>query len=575
MARGQFYEIYKIMFIGQNILPDFPEALTKVINFLNERASSGEFVFSDSFSEWESKEDIIDPIGLGIDGDNYYFAVSLAYLANLNNGHLIFPEKAHIGRWAWSLQLLAEVADWDADYMDRVIRSFLGKKDDVNELMGSVAQTYARKDFDKGLALQGKLQELHTNISAGLMENDFRRYCELFPPKEHQEDFTKAYSKTYELQQDAHEKAFDQAMTFENLKSVDAMAFLLKEHIALEGERKGICAERIKDVLQSGSTSDYTTAVTNWLIGRRDDDAFTEEIVLMLIEGLGTDGSKQLMKIDNAVGLRYKKPELLAKILVKVAESVSPLAMLKMEHILHRLNDDRRYFSELAVALIIHPQGEYRVAGRRLWDEFHLESTDFNAAELNEMTQCVFVLSMLQDFGNPETRLPKVLPLLKTRNTKVKKFVMGILRPYTDDYMGHVVAELDKLKINNKEAKNVKAYVDGRWNVIKLRKEMKELSPAYTYGKEYREARRSETEYFQSRMKEAEKSHHALWKELASTVILARSGGWRMADGTTQKLPLIQFSMPARQLNESLSPREQENWLKDILRDWNDTTGDH
>ena len=152
---------------------------------------------------------------------------------------------------------------------------------------------------------------------------------------------------------------------------------------------------------------------------------------------------------------------------------------------------------------------------------------------------------------------------------------MGMLRPYTDDYMGHVVAELDKLKINNKEAKTIKAYVDGRWNVIKLRKEMKELSPAYTHGKEYREARRVETEYLQGRMKEAEKDHHALWKELASTVILARGGGWRMADGTTQKLPLIQFSMPARQLNESLSPREQENWLNDILKDWNDTTGNH
>lgn len=563
------------MFNGQNVLPNFPEGLSKVVNFLEEKASLGEFVFSDSFSEWESNEDVINPIGLGIDGDNYYFAVSLAYLAHLNNGHLIFPEKTHIWRWAWSLQLLAEVADWDAEYMERVIRSFLGIKGEVNGLMGGVAQTYARKDFDKGHALQGRLQELHTYISAGLMENDFTRYCDIFPPQVHQEEFTKAYCMACELQKDAHNKAFDKAMTFENFNSADAMVFLLKEHIILDGERKEVCAKRIRGILLSGSTSDYTTAVTNWVIGLRDDKAFAEEIVLMLIEGLGADSSEQLMKIDNAVGLRLKKTELLAKVLVKVAESVSPLAMLKMEHVLHRLNDDRKKFSELAVAFIIHPQGKYRVAGRRIWDEFHLESSDFNAVELSEMTQCAFVMSMLQDFGNPETRLPKILPLLKTRNAKIKKFVMGMLRPYTDDYMGHVVAELDKLKINNKEAKTIKAYVDGRWNVIKLRKEMKELSPAYTHGKEYREARRVETEYLQGRMKEAEKDHHALWKELASTVILARGGGWRMADGTTQKLPLIQFSMPARQLNESLSPREQENWLNDILKDWNDTTGNH
>lgn len=563
------------MFNGQNILPDFPEGLAKVVNFLKEKATAGEFVFSDSFSEWESNENIIEPIGLGIDGDNYYFAVSLAYLAHINNGDLEFPENTYIWRWAWSLQLLAEVADWDVGFMERVIRSFLGKKDDVNGLMGGVAQTYARKDFNKGLGLQERVQELHTNISAGLMENDFTRYCVTYPPHEYQEEFTKAYCMAYDLQKEAHEKAFDQAMTFEKFSSVEAMVFLLKIHVVLEGEMKEVCADRIRGILQPGSTSDYTTAVNNWVIGGRDDEEFTEEVLLMLIEGLGTDGNEELIKIDNAVGLRCKKPELLAKVLVKVAESVSPLSILKMEHVLHRLNDDRKYFSELAVAFIVHPQGEYRAAGRRIWDEFHLESTDFNVAELSELTQCAFVLSMLQDFGNPETRLPKVLPLLKARNAKVKKFLMGMLRPYTDDYMGHVVAELDKLKINNKEAKTIKAYVDGRWNVIKLRKEMKELSPAYTHGKEFREARRVETEYLQSKMKEADKNHHALWKEFASTVILARGGGWRKADGSTQKLPLIQFSMPARQLSESLSPREQENWMKDMLKDWNDTAGDN
>ena len=60
------------MFNGQNILPDFPEGLSKVVNFLKEKAAAGEFVFSDSFSEWEDSEEIINPIGLGIDGDNDY-----------------------------------------------------------------------------------------------------------------------------------------------------------------------------------------------------------------------------------------------------------------------------------------------------------------------------------------------------------------------------------------------------------------------------------------------------------------------------------------------------------------------
>lgn len=563
------------MFNGQNILPNFPEGLSKVVTFLKGKAAAGEFVFSDSFSEWEDNEDVINPIGLGIDGDNYYYAVSLAYLSHLNNGRLTFPRETYIWRWAWSLQLLAEVADWNAEFMEMVIRSFLGKKDDVDGLMGGVAQTYAKKDFDRGLALQKRLQELHINISAGLMENDFTRYCDTYHPLEHQEEFTKVYCMAYDLQKDSHEKAFDQVMAFDNFDSAEAMAFLLKEHVVLEGERKDVCTERIKDLLKSQNTSIYVPVVNNWLIREKDDETFAEEIVLMLIDGLGAENSEILITIDNAVGLRHKKPEFLTMILVKVAESVSPMAILKMEHILHRLNDDRTCFSELAVVFIIHPQGEYRIVGRRLWDEYHMESTEFEISDLDEISQCAFVYSMLQDYGNPETRLPKILPLLRKGSAKVKKFLMAKLKPYTDDYMGHVVAACDKLNMKCKDAKTIKNYVDGRWEVIRKRKELKELSPIYIYGKEYREAKRIEVENMQSKMKEAEKSHHSVWKEFASTVILARGGGWRMPDGSTQRLPLIQFSAPARLLAESLSPREYENWIKELLRDWNDTTRNH
>lgn len=563
------------MFNGRNILPDFPENFVKVINFLNEKESSGEFTFSDSFKEWEDNDDIIESLGLELEGENYYYAVSLAYLVCLNDGHLIFPSDINIWSWACSLQMLAEVADWDTEYMERVVRTFLGREDDINRLMEGVVQTFAKKDFDKGLILQGRLRELNINISAGLMENNIKRYRELFPPQENQEIFVKAYCLAYDLQKDVHEMAFDEAMMFESFNSAEAMAFLLKEYVVLEGEKKKICAEKIKLLLQSENTSIYVPVVNNWIFRGNDDEAFAEEIVLMLIDGLRIDNSELLIKIDNAVLLRHKNREFLAKVLAKVAESVSPMSILKMKRILHQLYKDRKFFSELVVSFIIHPKGEFRQVGREIWDEFHLETSEFKVNDLNEICQCAFALSMLQDFGNPETRLPKLLPLLKTRNAKVKKLVMGMLRPYIDDYMGHVVAGLDKLKINNKEAKIIKSYVDGRSNIINLRKETKELSPLYTQGRVFREARRIEAEYLKNTMKEADMKHHAYWKEYASTVILARSGGWRMADGTTQKLPLIQFSMPAHQMNESLSPIELNKWLQDILKNWDDTTGDN
>ena len=560
------------MFNGRNILPGFPEDLIKVVNFLNEKASSGEFAFSDSFTDWEDNEDIIEPLRLSLDGGNYYFAVSLAYLACLNDGHLVLPSDVNAWKWAWSLQLLAEVADWEAIFIERVIMSFIGLRDDINGLLGAAVQIYAKKNFDKGTSLLGALEEFGSYITAGMMENDFQRYCEIFPPVENQELFTSAYCMAFELPQEAHEQAFDIAMTFEPFKSVEAMAFLLKEHTVLAGDKKDVCGESVKNLLINRRTSEYVTVVTNWILRGKGEEKFVEEIVNLLIEGLGDNGHNYLGAIDNAVTLRYKDVIFLTKIILKVAESLSPAEILQMDHCLHRLNGDRDIFAELAVLFIIHSKGEYRLVGRRLWDEYHMESTDFKVSDLNEMGQCAFAYSMLQDFGNPETRLPKILPLLKTGNAKVKKFVMGILRPYTDDYMGHVVAACDKLKMKGKEVKTIKDYVESRWKVIQKRKEMKELSPVYTYGKVFREARRIEIEYMQNKMKEAEESHHSVWKEFASPVILARGGGWRMSDGTTQKLPLIQFSAPARLLSESLSPREYENWLKELLRDWNDTT---
>ena len=76
-------------------------------------------------------------------------------------------------------------------------------------------------------------------------------------------------------------------------------------------------------------------------------------------------------------------------------------------------------------------------------------------------------------------------------------------------------------------------------------------------------------------MKEAEKRHKPVWEDFMNTVVLARGGGWRNPDGTTQHLPRISFSMPSRQMAESLSPKEQDDWFNDIVKDWDDTAGNH
>ena len=117
-----------MIFNGRNIIPHSPEELTKVVNFLNEKADVGEFEFRETPSYWAKHEEIIKPLGLDHDGAGYYFAVSLAFIAVKNDGGIVFTEKDHVWRWAWSFHLIAGIAEWQPDVMMRVIQSFEGDR---------------------------------------------------------------------------------------------------------------------------------------------------------------------------------------------------------------------------------------------------------------------------------------------------------------------------------------------------------------------------------------------------------------------------------------------------------------
>ena len=246
-----------------------------------------------------------------------------------------------------------------------------------------------------------------------------------------------------------------------------------------------------------------------------------------------------------------------------------------MEGCLHSLYEDNDSFIRLVLSFVMHPKGIYRIAGRRIWDNFHLESSDFSPLDdLDENMQCVFIISMLQDLGNPETRLTKVLPLLDAKSEKVRNILMACLRPYLDDYMGHVIQALDKTTVSNDQsAKLIKSYFEDRSEVIQKRRGIKELSVRYRYGQEYREALRVQKEHMQGTIREAEAEHEPEWHKLMNTVLLARGGGWRDENGKVQHLPTFSFSMPARMLEQAMSPKEQDEWFGKLLKDWDDTAG--
>lgn len=563
------------MFTGQNILPGFPEELKRVVSFLNERTEQGEFVFSNDPEYWEDHEDIIDSLGLTHLGNGYYFAVSLAFLANQCDGNLVFPKEANIWRWGWSLHLITGVSNWKPDYLERIIHSFEGKHEGIDGIMNWATHVYGTGYYDDAVELMASMPQFRMSIMSGLMENNFERYCRDYPPADNTEEFAQAFVKANLLKPEEVNNAFDISLTFNSFTTSAAMAFYLSILGKLDGERKGKCEDVVISML-NGDTTPYVTPFCNWMFLEQDVTAFEEQCVLLLIKGLNGENKESSLKaIDHSIGIHLKDPEVLTSIFVCVAENLQPTDILTMEGCLRCLYENKDYFNNLVLSFVMHPKGMYRIAGRRLWDIYHLENSDIDVSGLDENLQLVFVVSMLQDFGNPETRLPKVLLLLQSGSENLRKHVMAIIHPYVDDYMGHVSNAIDKLKLKCKEANAIKKYVDGRGDAIIERRKLKELSPLFVLEKEYREALRLELEHRQGQMKEAQKQHMAQWEELMHTVVLARGGGWREKDGKTRHLPLTKFSMPARQMTQSLSPKEQDEWLNNVMKDWDDTSRNH
>jgi hypothetical protein len=145
---------------------------------------------------------------------------------------------------------------------------------------------------------------------------------------------------------------------------------------------------------------------------------------------------------------------------------------------------------------------------------------------------------------------------------------MGQLGPYLDDYMGHVINALNKLKLESKYVDVIKQYYERRADALEKRRSMKELSPRFSHMSEFQETMRLQKVHMQEQMREAEKGHKSILKDIAKNVVLARGGGWRDENGVVHHLAHIKFSMPSRQLVQSMTPMEQEDWINKVIEDW-------
>ncbi len=108
------------------------------------------------------------------------------------------------------------------------------------------------------------LPQYKLSCFAGLMENDFNRYCVDYPPECNMEEFAIAFVKTNQLTDDDINTAFDITISHTSFISSTTMSFFLYTIDRLAGQRRETCEQKILELLQ-GDVSLYVNPLCNWL----------------------------------------------------------------------------------------------------------------------------------------------------------------------------------------------------------------------------------------------------------------------------------------------------------------------
>ena len=558
------------MFNGRNRVAGLPDELDRTIAFLLEKESEGSFQYSSSVEDWESAAKFIEePLNLGWRSHELAASVGLAYVACLNNGHIVFPEDVHQQRFAHAMQSFIGYSNWDAVVVSNVVKSFDDNEAGIHHFLGIAIRNYCQSYFDNGVLLFGHLEQYVPYIHAGLMTGDYDRFCDMFPPSDEHDLFVDAVLHTWHMPDEAICKAYDVSLSFDAFGSESDMAFLLMVYERLDDARVSSCKERILALLRKDA-SKYVRPVCDWVFLSNGSDSFAEECILELIAGLEGDSRETSLEIIDRSLSCYENIDFLVKVVFVVADTYGPMTVRKLDRVIVHLSKDKKVFQSLVLSFILHKKGLYRALGRCLWDDYFLKMSDFDPFSLSEKNQIAFIVNMLLDFGNPETRLPRIVPLFESTSQSVCEVLISSIKDYTDEYMGFVVNGINDAGIDNELTRAVKKYVEDRSSLIEKRRGLKELSPSYVQNHYFAEARRVEKAHLRQIMnKISEESTDSFLKNIGTTV-LARSGGWRDKKGDVNHLASIEYSCPARQMEHAMMPIRRNLWINELMTDYED-----
>lgn len=558
------------MFNGRNRVAGLPDELDRTIAFLLEKESEGSFQYSGSVEDWESAAEFIrEPLNLGYRSHDLAAAVGLAYIACLNDGHIDFPEDLNQWSFAHAMQSLIGYSNWDAGVLSNVVKSFDDREEDIHHFLGVAIRCYCQSYFDNGVLLFGHLEQFVPYIYAGLMTGNYDRFCGMFPPSDSSDLFVDAFLHTRHMPDEAIHKAYDVSLSFDAFGSESDMAFLLMVYAKLDDARVSSCKERILALLRKDA-SKYVRPVCDWVFYSKSSDSFAEECILELVAGLKAANRETSLEIIDRSLSCYDNIDFLVKVVFVVADTYGPMTVRKLDRVIVHLSEDKKVFQSLVLSFILHKKGLYRALGRCLWDDYFLKMSDFDPFSLSEKKQIAFIVNMLLDFGNPETRLPRIVPLFESTSQSVCEVLISSIKDYTDEYMGFVVNSINDAGIDNELTRAVKKYVEDRSSLIEKRRGLKELSPSYVQNHYFAEARRVEKAHLRQIMNIIREGSTDSFLKNIGTTVLARSGGWRSKKGDINHFASIEFSYPARQMEHAMMPIRRNLWMNELMADYED-----
>lgn len=240
-------------------------------------------------------------------------------------------------------------------------------------------------------------------------------------------------------------------------------------------------------------------------------------------------------------------------------------------HLLVVINSNKVH--AFIISLIIDANGFKRELGRHLWDELHLTDSNIDLLELSEEVQGKFALSILQDFNNPELRLPKLMTLFNCESEIVRLLVYQSLTnttySYVLNYFNAVKRYYETTAI--KQSKESKMFEDCLCKLGK-RFEMayncKELHPDYAMPEIFEYCNKTAQEHFKEQIKAYENKRNDSFFKLFPKVALGK-GGWRKKNGDVQHLGHFKFSTEIPSMINALSYTEQIKIIENMYANWN------